>query len=83
MDFVREKPGDEEWERLHQMKIPLLLNYSQCQILQGHFYQAIEHCTTVLEKDPGMSLDLSNITNHLFVQHMYSTMKDMLHHILK
>lgn len=71
MDFTREKPGDEEWERLHQMKIPLLLNYSQCQILQGHYYQAIEHCTTVLDKEPGMSLVFSNFTNQVFVQHMY------------
>ncbi|KAK3864839.1 hypothetical protein Pcinc_029502 [Petrolisthes cinctipes] len=50
--MLREKPGDEEWELLYQMKVPLLLNFSQCQILQGQYYQAIEHCTTVLDKDP-------------------------------
>nr|XP_053637343.1 AH receptor-interacting protein-like [Cherax quadricarinatus] len=50
--MLREKPGDEEWLKLNEMKMPLLLNYSQCQLLQGEYYSVIEHCTTVLEKDP-------------------------------
>ncbi|XP_063865630.1 AH receptor-interacting protein-like [Scylla paramamosain] len=50
--MLREKPGDEEWLKFNDMKMPLLLNYSQCQILQGEFYSAIEHCSTVLEKQP-------------------------------
>lgn len=50
--MLREKPGDEEWVKLNDMKMPLLLNFSQCQILQGEYYTAIEHCSTVLEKQP-------------------------------
>lgn len=53
MSIHREKPGDEEWLKLNEMKMPLLLNFSQCQLLQGEYYSVIEHCTTVLEKDPG------------------------------
>ncbi|CAL4058809.1 unnamed protein product, partial [Meganyctiphanes norvegica] len=48
----REKPGDEEWEKLNELKIPLLLNYSQCQLLQGEYYPAIEHCSDVLKHNP-------------------------------
>uniref|UniRef100_T1J6F3 peptidylprolyl isomerase n=1 Tax=Strigamia maritima TaxID=126957 RepID=T1J6F3_STRMM len=48
---LKEKPGDEEWNELDKMKIPLLLNYSQCQLLQNEYYSVIEHTTTVLEKD--------------------------------
>lgn len=50
--MLREKPNDEEWVKLNEMKMPLLLNYAQCQLLQGEYYSVIEHCTTVLDKDP-------------------------------
>jgi len=49
--ILKEKPGDKEWVELDQMKIPLLLNYSQCQLLLNEYYSVIEHTTTVLEKD--------------------------------
>nr|CAG4641029.1 EOG090X09NR [Eulimnadia texana] len=49
---LKEKPGDDEWLTLNKMKIPLLLNYSQCQLLQENYYDAIEQCTKVLEQDP-------------------------------
>lgn len=49
---VKEKPGDEEWSKLEQMKIPYLLNYAQCKLLEGDYYQVIEHTTTVLQRDP-------------------------------
>jgi len=48
---LREKPGDEEWTKLDKMKIPLLLNYSQCKLLLGEYYEVITHTTAVLEKD--------------------------------
>lgn len=48
---LREKPGDEEWTKLDKMKIPLLLNFSQCKLLLGEYYDVIKHTTTVLEKD--------------------------------
>ncbi|XP_076044663.1 AH receptor-interacting protein isoform X2 [Oratosquilla oratoria] len=49
--ILREKPGDEEWTKLNNMKMPLLLNYSQCQLLQGENYAVIEHCSTVLQHE--------------------------------
>ncbi|XP_059480058.1 AH receptor-interacting protein [Neocloeon triangulifer] len=50
--MLKEKPGDEEWNVLNAQKLPLLLNFSQCRLNQGEFYTVIEHCTTVLEKEP-------------------------------
>lgn len=34
------------------MKVPLLLNYSQCKLLERDYYAAIEHCTEALKYDP-------------------------------
>ena len=48
---LREKPRDEEWNRLDKMKIPFLLNYAQCKLLEKDYYEVIEHASTVLEKD--------------------------------
>ena len=48
---LREKPGDDEWLELDKMKIPFLLNYSQCKLNQKEYYEVIKHTTTVLEKD--------------------------------
>lgn len=47
-----EKPNDEEWLSLNQMKIPLLLNYAQCKLLNKEYYSVIEHCSTVLKTEP-------------------------------
>ncbi|XP_055339763.1 AH receptor-interacting protein-like [Paramacrobiotus metropolitanus] len=47
-----EKPQSEEWMKLDKMMIPLLLNYTQCQLILGHYNEAIQHTTTVIEKDP-------------------------------
>lgn len=49
----REKPGEEEWGTLADMKIPFLLNYSQCQLLLGNYYEVIEQCSQVLNHQPG------------------------------
>nr|CAG4642649.1 EOG090X09NR [Evadne anonyx] len=49
---LKEKPGDEEWTDLADRKIPFLLNYSQCQLLLGNHYDAIEQCSQVLLRDP-------------------------------
>ena len=49
---MREKPGDPEWKELDQMKIPFLLNFSQCKLIDQEYYQVIKHTSTVLEKDP-------------------------------
>jgi AH receptor-interacting protein len=50
--IFREKPNDEEWLELRDMKIPLLLNYSQCKLSKKEYYAVIEHTTEVLEADP-------------------------------
>ena len=55
----REKPGDEDFVKLDQMKIPYLLNFAQCQLLLNDFYPAIEHTTEVLKRDPGSLFDIS------------------------
>nr|CAG4637181.1 EOG090X09NR [Ceriodaphnia reticulata] len=49
---LKEKPGEEEWQALADMKIPFLLNYSQCQLLLGNYYDVIEQCTQVLTLQP-------------------------------
>ena len=57
--FYREKPGDEDFVKLDQMKIPFLLNFAQCQLLLDDFYPAIEHTTEVLKRDPGSWFGIS------------------------
>jgi len=51
-----EKPNDEEWLSLNRMKIPLLLNYAQCKLLNKEYYSVIEHCTTVLKTESGIQI---------------------------
>ena len=43
---------------LREQKIPLLLNFSQCKLIASEFYPVIEHCSEVLEIDPGTILRL-------------------------
>jgi len=50
--MLREKPHDEEWLELQKVKLPLLLNFAQCKLLEGEFYAVIEHCSEVLEVEP-------------------------------
>lgn len=50
--MLREKPKDEEWLDLAKLKVPLLLNYSQCKLLQKDYYRVIECCTEVLSYEP-------------------------------
>ncbi|KAM6971972.1 AH receptor-interacting protein [Aplochiton taeniatus] len=47
---MKERPGDETWIKLDNMTTPLLLNYCQCQLLQGQYYEVIEHCSSLLCK---------------------------------
>ena len=54
----REKPGDEEFVKYDQMKVPFLLNFAQCQLLLNEFYPAIEHTSEVLKRDPGSSFGI-------------------------
>ncbi|XP_014206075.1 AH receptor-interacting protein [Copidosoma floridanum] len=50
--MLAEKPNDTEWLELNSMKLPLLLNFAQCKLINQEYYVVIEHCTTVLKYDP-------------------------------
>lgn len=50
--MLREKPKDVEWNEFAKIKIPLLLNYSQCKLVQKEYYRVIECCTEVLSYEP-------------------------------
>ena len=52
--FFREQPLSPEQKALDQQKVPLLLNFSQCQLLLGEYYQVLEHTSEVLKISPGM-----------------------------
>ncbi|KAL4640569.1 AH receptor-interacting protein [Arapaima gigas] len=47
---MKERPGDEGWLRLDHMITPLLLNYCQCQLMQGQYYEVLDHCSSLLFK---------------------------------
>ena len=51
--YFREKPGSDESNHLEDLKIPLLLNYSQCKLLSCEYYEVIEHTSQVLKREPG------------------------------
>ena len=50
--MLKEKPNDEEWNKLNDQKIPILSNYSLCKLHLGEFYACIEHTTYILEYQP-------------------------------
>uniref|UniRef100_A0A3P8Q788 peptidylprolyl isomerase n=1 Tax=Astatotilapia calliptera TaxID=8154 RepID=A0A3P8Q788_ASTCA len=47
---IKEQPGDESWLKLDGMITTLLLNYCQCLLLEGQYYEVIEHCSSLLFK---------------------------------
>ena len=49
---IKEKPESEEWNKLEEIKVPLLLNYSQCQLLLGEYAEVIRQTSKVLEFKP-------------------------------
>lgn len=49
----RERKTDDEWITLNKIKLPILLNYAQCKLVNGDYYAVIEHCNTVLQYDTG------------------------------
>ena len=50
--IVKEKPQSEEWYAIANTKVPLLLNYAQCKLLEEEYAEVIRHTTSVLEIDP-------------------------------
>ncbi|KAJ8044243.1 AH receptor-interacting protein [Holothuria leucospilota] len=49
--LLHEKPNSEDWLILDSVRIPFLLNFAQCKYQLGEYYQAIEHATSVLDKE--------------------------------
>ncbi|KAI4890053.1 hypothetical protein NFI96_017193 [Prochilodus magdalenae] len=47
---MKEQPGDVVWINLDQMITPLLLNYCQCKLMLGQYYEVLEHCSSLLNK---------------------------------
>ena len=47
--LIREKPESDAWNGIASQKIPLLLNYAQCQLLLEDYAEVIRHTTSVLE----------------------------------
>jgi len=52
----RERPGSDEQKALDEQKVPLLLNFSQCQLIKGNWYEVIQHTTDALAIQPGWFL---------------------------
>ncbi|XP_060106163.1 aryl-hydrocarbon-interacting protein-like 1, partial [Heteronotia binoei] len=48
---AKEKPWEEEWLHLEELITPLVLNYCQCQLELGEYYEVLEHTTDLLQKD--------------------------------
>ncbi|KAJ7310530.1 hypothetical protein JRQ81_007454 [Phrynocephalus forsythii] len=46
-----EKPWDEDWLKLERLITPLVLNYCQCQLELGEYYEVLEHTTDLLRKN--------------------------------
>lgn len=48
----KERPGDPEFTRLEESKVPFLLNLAQVKLNQGQYYDCIKHTDEVLKRDP-------------------------------
>uniref|UniRef100_A0A674JW54 AIP/AIPL N-terminal FKBP-type PPIase domain-containing protein n=1 Tax=Terrapene triunguis TaxID=2587831 RepID=A0A674JW54_9SAUR len=50
---AKEKPWAEDWLSLEKLITPLVLNYCQCQLELGEYYEVLEHTTDLLQKNNG------------------------------
>lgn len=50
--MLKERPKDDDWLRLEEMKTPFLLNLAQVKLTQGEYYDCIKCTDEVLKKDP-------------------------------
>uniref|UniRef100_A0A8C8SN04 AIP/AIPL N-terminal FKBP-type PPIase domain-containing protein n=1 Tax=Pelusios castaneus TaxID=367368 RepID=A0A8C8SN04_9SAUR len=48
---AKEKPWAEDWLSLENLITPLVLNYCQCQLELGEYYEVLEHTTDLLQKN--------------------------------
>lgn len=49
----QEKPWEDGWLKLESLVTPLVLNYCQCQLELGEYYEVLEHTTELLQKHNG------------------------------
>ncbi|XP_039939669.1 aryl-hydrocarbon-interacting protein-like 1 [Hirundo rustica] len=47
---AKEKPWEDGWLKLENLVTPLVLNYCQCQLELGEYYEVLEHTTELLQK---------------------------------
>ncbi|XP_064015140.1 aryl-hydrocarbon-interacting protein-like 1 isoform X2 [Pogoniulus pusillus] len=47
---AKEKPWEDGWLKLERLVTPLVLNYCQCQLELGEYYEVLEHTTELLQK---------------------------------
>lgn len=50
--MIKERPKDDDWNRLDDMKNPFLLNLAQVKLTQCEYYECIKYADKVLEKNP-------------------------------
>ncbi|OPJ89597.1 aryl-hydrocarbon-interacting protein-like 1 [Patagioenas fasciata monilis] len=50
---AKEKPWEDGWLKLESLVTPLVLNYCQCQLELGEYYEVLEHTTELLQKHNG------------------------------
>ncbi|NXE54757.1 AIPL1 protein, partial [Casuarius casuarius] len=50
---AKEKPWEDAWLKLENLVTPLVLNYCQCQLELGEYYEVLEHTTELLQKHNG------------------------------
>ncbi|XP_051486732.1 aryl-hydrocarbon-interacting protein-like 1 [Apus apus] len=50
---AKEKPWEDSWLKLESLVTPLVLNYCQCQLELGEYYEVLEHTTELIQKHNG------------------------------
>lgn len=50
--MLKERPKDNDWLKLDEMKTPFLLNLAQAKLTQGEYYDCIKFTDEVLKRDP-------------------------------
>uniref|UniRef100_A0A803KKW5 Aryl hydrocarbon receptor-interacting protein n=1 Tax=Xenopus tropicalis TaxID=8364 RepID=A0A803KKW5_XENTR len=70
---MKEQPGSPDWIALDLKITPLLLNYCQCKLLEGDYYQVLEHCSSILNKYSVLNMLHVNGMVHLQLNFQYVT----------
>ncbi|KAM4844855.1 aryl-hydrocarbon-interacting protein-like 1 [Thomomys bottae] len=52
---TKEKPWEVQWLKLEKMINTLVLNYCQCLLKKGEYYEVLEHTSDVLRHHPGIA----------------------------